>query len=102
MEITINEKTIKLKKTFRSLIAYEQATGGMFSPKTISETIMYFYCVIIASDKDVDIDYDEFMDWLDENPSSLQEFSNWIVKQNEQEEMLTKKKTQKKRTTQNQ
>lgn len=99
MEITINNKNIKLKKTFRSLIAYESATGKAFSPSTITEYIMYFYCVIIASDQTLEISYDEFMDWLDENPTMLNEFTEWILKMSENESKLTKKKSNKKTVT---
>ena len=93
MEITIKNKTITLKRTFRSLIAYESATGKAFNPKTVTESIMYFYCVIIASDMELELTYDEFMDWLDENPTALQEFTQWLIEQSEIESKLTKKKT---------
>lgn len=99
MEITINNKTIKLKKTFRSLIAYESAMGKTFNPTTITESIMYFYCVIISSDSDIELSFDNFMDWLDDNPNSLKEFTQWLVEQNEIENKLTKKKSTKKTVT---
>lgn len=99
MEVTINEKTIKLKKTFRSLIAYESATGKAFNPTTITESIMYFYCVIIASDMELELTYDEFMDWLDDNPTALQDFTQWLIEQSEIENKLTKKKSTKKTVT---
>ena len=93
MEITIKNKTITLKRTFRSLIAYESATGKAFNPKTVTESIMYFYCVIIASDMELELTYDEFMDWLDNNPTALQDFTQWLIEQTEIESKLTKKKT---------
>lgn len=93
MEIIINNKSINLKRTFRSLIAYEQAMGKAFNPTTITESIMYFYCVIIASDTTLELTYDDFINWLDDNPTALQEFTDWLVKQSEIEGKLTKKKT---------
>lgn len=93
MEIKINDKTIQLKKSFRSLIAYESATGKPFSPKTVTDSIMYFYCVIISSESSVEITFDEFMDWLDDNPKALSEFTEWLIKQNEADNILAKKKT---------
>ena len=99
MEITINNITIKLKKTFRSLIAYESAMGKTFNPTTITESIMYFYCVIISSDSDIELSFDNFMDWLDNNPNSLKEFTQWLIEQNEIENKLTKKKSTKKTVT---
>lgn len=93
MVITIKDKTINLKRTFRSLIAYESAMGKAFNPTTISESIMYFYCVIIASDTTLELTYDEFMDWLDDNPKVLNEFTQWLIKQAEIDNKLTKKKS---------
>lgn len=98
MEITINEKKITLKKTFRSLIAYESATGKAFNPKTVTDSIMYFYCVIISSALDLDLSFDNYLDWLDENPDTLKEFTEWLVMQNEIDSKLTKKKSEKKVT----
>lgn len=99
MQITINEKKITLKKSFRSLIAYESAMGKTFNPTTITESIMYFYCVIISSDSDIELSFDNFMDWLDNNPNSLKEFTQWLIEQNEIENKLTKKKSTKKTVT---
>ena len=93
MNISINDKTITLKKTFRSVIAYESAMGKPFNPTTITESIMYLYCVIISSDNTLDITFDDFMDWLDNNPTTLQDFTQWLIKQSEVESTLTKKKT---------
>ena len=64
-----------------------------FNPVTISEIIMYFYCVIIASDTELEITYDDFLTWLDDNPNSLSEFTQWLKMMNEIESTTTKKKT---------
>lgn len=93
MEITINNKTVTLKKTFRSVIAYEQATKKTFNPSTISEMILYFYCVIIASDTELEITYDDFLNWLDDNENTLKDFTMWLSKMNEVESTTAKKKS---------
>ncbi len=93
MVITIKEKEITLKRTFRSLIAYESAMGKAFNPQTISESIMYFYCVVIASDTDLELTYDEFIEWLDSNPTALNEFTQWLINQSEIESKVAKKKS---------
>lgn len=93
MEITINDKTVTLKKTFRSVIAYEQATKKTFNPSTISEMILYFYCVIIASDTELEITYDDFLNWLDDNENTLKDFTGWLSKMNEVESTTAKKKS---------
>lgn len=93
MEIQINDRKITLKKTFRSYIIFESATGKPFAPKTLTDTIMYFYCVVIASDPDLELSFDAFVDWLDSAPTALQEFTEWLVKQSEIESSTAKKKT---------
>ena len=92
MKITINDTEIALKKTFRSIIAYESATGKIFNPKSVTEMIMYFYCVVAASDTTIEISYDDFMDFLDEHPTVITEFTEWLAKMNGIEDTLTKKK----------
>ena len=93
MNITINDKKVELKKTFRSVIAYEQAMKQVFNPITLSEVIMYFYCVIIASDTDLEVTYDDFINWLDDNPNSLKDFTEWLKMMNEIDNTVAKKKT---------
>lgn len=93
MNITINEKEVTLKKTFRSVIAYEQAMKKPFNPNTLSETIMYFYCTVIASDSELEVTFDDFLNWLDDNPTAIKDFTEWLIKQSEIENKLTKKKS---------
>lgn len=93
MTIRINNKEVTLKKTFRSVIAYEQAMKKAFNPTTLSETIMYFYCVIISSDTELEITYDDFITWLDDNEKSLKDFTEWVIKVNQMEDTTAKKKS---------
>ena len=78
MTIEINNRTITLKYTMRSLMIYEKAAKQNFNPQGLSDIIMYFFCTVLACDKDSTLSFDEFMDWLDENPWQLNEFSNWL------------------------
>lgn len=93
MVITIKDKTFNLKRTFRSLIAYESAMGKAFNPTTVTDFIMYFYCVITASDEELELSFDEFMEWLDENPKELTNFTEWVIKISDIESTIAKKKT---------
>lgn len=96
MDITINEKTVTLKKSFRSVIAFEQAMKKSFNLENLTDTIMYFYCTILSSDQELVITFDDFLAYIDENPNAITEFTQWLVKQNEMESKLSKKKTPKK------
>ena len=92
MKIKIQEKEIELKKTFRSYVIYESITDKIFAPKTMSDIITYFYSVILASDRNLELTFDEFIDWLDENENALNDFEQWLTKINEVDSQLQSKK----------
>ena len=79
MEITIKNKTVNLKYTFRALMIYENIANKSFNPKGISDVVIFFYSVVIATTKDNTITFDDFLDWLDEQPTAINEFSVWLT-----------------------
>ena len=95
MVIKIKEKKVTLKKTFRSYIIFESATGKAFAPNTLTDSILYMYCVVISSEPNLELTFDEFLEWLDSNEKALSEFTEWLIKQSEIDSNLTKKKTKK-------
>lgn len=94
MQITINNKTIELKHTMRSIMVYEQITGKPFSPVTITDILIYFYSTIISSDTSLDIPFDEFMTWVDDNQDEFENFNKWILRQNEKSGAIKEPKEQ--------
>lgn len=95
MEIVINNKTIKLKYSFRGFMAYEQITNEAFKPDGLKSLITLFYSFVMVSDNQLSITFDEFIDWLDENPNKLNDFSNFIAENNERQNSLSPKPTEK-------
>lgn len=79
MKITINNKEIELKYSFRAMMIFEKITGASFNPKGITEIMIYFYSTILASDKNIALTFEEFMEWIDEEPQALNEFSQWLT-----------------------
>ena len=79
MKIKIKDLEITLKNSFRSLIIYEAMTKKTFKPETITDVIVYFFSVISASANPQQVDWDDFMNWLDDNPSAIAEFQNWLT-----------------------
>lgn len=79
MKVHINGKDIELKYSFRGFMIYEKITGESFNPKGITEMIIYFYSCLLASDKsNQSLGFEEFTDFLDDNPQLLGEFSEWL------------------------
>ena len=97
MKVTIKEKEITLKSSFRALIAYEQITNHTFNPSTITDMILYFYCVIISS-KEFDnepMSFDDFMDYLDEHQDLLNTFTTWLTESSKQNQIFEGKEEKK-------
>ena len=81
MKVTIKDEEITLKQSFRALIIYEQITEKPFNPITMTDMIIYFYSVVMASSPsdETPISLEDFIDYLDINQGLLEEFSQWIV-----------------------
>lgn len=79
MNVTINNKNITLKYSFRAMMIYEKLTGTSFNPVGVTEIIIYFYSTVLASDKNIALTFDEFTEWLDSEPMALNEFSTWLT-----------------------
>lgn len=95
MKITINNHEIELKKTFRSYIIFESITDKIFAPKTMSDVVTYFYSVVLASDKDINLTFDEFIDWLDDNENALNDFEQWLTEISKVDSQFQSKKKEK-------
>lgn len=78
MKVNINGKNIELKYSFRALIIYEKITNEVFLPNNLTNILIYFYSVVMSSDKDSTLTFETFTDWLDENPIELENFSKWL------------------------
>ena len=100
MKVTYKEKEYELKYSFRALMLYENITQKPFIPKNVTDIITFFYSVLLASAQEP-IDFNEFIDWLDENTDQLNMFSAWLIaslevnKQKESKPKTTKEKKDK-------
>lgn len=79
MKLTYKEKEYELKYTFRAMMLYENITGAAFNPKTMSDMIVFFYCILLAQSKNDPIDFDEFLSYLDDNQDIFDQFTQWLV-----------------------
>lgn len=78
MKITIKDKNIELKYTIRAMLMFENIADKTFNASGLTDVITFMYCCVLASCKDYSITFDEFIDYLDENPSVINEFGDWI------------------------
>jgi len=79
MKLNIKDKEIELKYSIRALLMYENMTDKTFSTSTLlTDMVVFMYCVVISSSKDYSLSFDDFIDFLDENPDAIQEFAEWL------------------------
>ncbi len=95
MKVNINNTEIELKQSFRSHIIYEQITGEAFQPKGLTEIITFLYCVVMASAPSFELEFDTFVDWLDEHPATIGEFSQWMVDNGRRQAAMSPKEEKK-------
>ena len=79
MIVNIKGNEITLKYSFRSMMIYEKIVGESFQPTGVTEVIVYLYSTILASKKGIDLSFDDFVDWLDDNPNAINEFNEWLL-----------------------
>lgn len=99
MDIKIKEKTYEVKYGFRALLIYENITNESFQPKGLNSMLVLFYSCIMAGNKDAVIDFDTFVDALDEQPEKLNEFSEYIVSMMAKNKNISEKEEPKKKAS---
>lgn len=96
--ITIKNKEYKIKQTLRALFIFEQITGRPFEIKTMLNNYIFFYSVIIANNPDNILDWDDFIDALDESPNLLTEFTELNQEQNKVDTLFNSEDSKEKKS----
>lgn len=86
-KIKINGEEYAIKYTIRALFMWEQITGKSFKISTLLDNYIFFYCMILASNKDKTLDWDTYLDALD-NDRTLFSQMNEIVNKAEEEKKI--------------
>lgn len=98
--VTINGVDYKIKYTIRALFIMEQITGKPFQVTTLLDNYIFFYSMILANNPDNILDWNDFIDALDNDPNlfkQLTEIGNSFTKkdsmfQQDEEDGESKKK----------
>lgn len=78
MDITINGKQYKVKYTIRALFIFEQITGKAFEIKTLLDNYVFFYSMLLANNPDKILDWDEFIDALDNDKELIAQLTKLV------------------------
>lgn len=92
MKITIKGKEIELKYSLRALMMYENIENKTFQPTSLQNLMTFFYVIVVASSKDYSLTFDEFIDFVDEDPNNnlLNDFASWLNDITENQNKLKK------------
>jgi len=87
-EITLNNKVYKVKYTIRALFIFEQITGKSFKLETLLDNYIFYYSIILANNPNNVIDWDEFIDALDNDPKKLEEFGKVLSDEEKKDKLF--------------
>lgn len=97
--MTINNTEYKLKYTLRALFIYEQLTGKAFKLETITDEYIFFYCMLVANNPDMNLTFNELIEAIDEDMGIMLEFQDFLKKEMEkQQQFITNNTDDKKKS----
>ena len=96
MKVNIKDQEVELRFTFDAYICYENTWGeSIGNSADFAKTISFEYFVVLCSKKGWQssnwLTYEEFLDWINEDPYKYVEISEFISKYMNMENVLSKK-----------
>lgn len=88
MTITINNKEYKLKYTIRALFIFERISGKPFEIHTTLDNYLFFYSMILANNPDATLEWDEFLDAMDNDTTLISQLNQVIVASTKKNELF--------------
>lgn len=87
-KIKIGKKSYNLKYTIRALFLFEQITKKPFKIETLLDNYIFFYCMLLANNKDNVLDWDDFIDALDSDATLFGRMSEIVTAQQKKNELF--------------
>ena len=79
--VVINGKEYAVKYTIRALFLFEQITGKPFKIETLLDNYIFFYSMLLASNKENVLQWDDFIDALDADRTLFQRLNDIVAEQ---------------------
>lgn len=93
----INNKEYKLKYTLRALFIYEQITGKVFQLHTITDEYLFFYCILLANNPDMELTFDDLINAIDEDINIMIQFQEFMKSELERQSIFITNNTDSKK-----
>lgn len=86
--IKINGEDYAIKYTIRALFMWEQITGKPFKITTLLDNYIFFYCMILASNKGKVLEWDDYLDALDNDRTLFAQMTEIVNKVEEEKKIF--------------
>lgn len=91
--IKINDKEYKVKYTIRALFYWEQITGKPFAINTLLDNYLFFYCMILANNPDNILEWDQFLNAIDNDPTLFTQINSTVEDSQKKDELFNNEET---------
>lgn len=86
--IKINGEEYVIKYTIRALFMWEQITGKPFKISTLLDNYIFFYCMLLANNKDKALSWDSYLDALDNDTTLFSQMTDIVNKAEEEKKVF--------------
>ena len=86
--IKINGEEYVIKYTIRALFMWEQITGKPFKINTLLDNYIFFYCMLLANNNDKVLDWDSYLDALDNDTKLFSKMTEIVNKAEEEKKVF--------------
>ena len=93
--IKINNVEYTVKKSYRSLLLFEETTGRGVDKirENVSDLMTLFWCMLKSNNRETfKFSFDEFIDLLDEYPETIEVFNDYLMEEAKKVEKTAGKK----------
>ena len=91
--IKINDKEYKVKYTIRALFYWAQITGKPFAINTLLDNYLFFYCMILANNPDNVLEWDQFLNAIDNDPTLFSQINSTVEDSQKKDELFNNEET---------
>ena len=91
--IKINDKEYKVKYTIRALFYWEQITVKPFAINTLLDNYLFFYCMILANNPDDVLEWDQFLNAIDNDPTLFSQINSTVEDSQKKDELFNNEET---------
>lgn len=78
MEVTIKDKTYKVKYSIRAMFVFEKLAGKLFKLDNLIDFYIFYYSMILAGNPECTLLFDDFIDECDSNPALVTDIQNYL------------------------